>query len=244
MKCVFVQEYMYIYMYTCKHVYAYILLFVVHVNTRTYNTTSSLSTPVHVFAFCGWVSRAYLTHYINSADRRNPLLGGSCFAMPSTSTATSLGKLRFASKVMDIATHAVASMRFSCGVTNLKIRRSSYLFDSVPALIPLNTVASSAPLPEEVKVVAIGSAACFFHNPRTRLLPGRRVSELLGEQSWLKKTGSFYKYRETVGNWAVGVWKHTEIWLRAPIDASPRTIFKRSKMNSCHNWCAQLGKLL
>ena len=65
----------------------------------------------------------------NNAEHRNRRRGGSCFAMPSTSHATSFGKARLVREVNVMATQAAPSVRFSFGVTNLNRRRSSSVLD-------------------------------------------------------------------------------------------------------------------
>ena len=58
----------------------------------------------------------------NNAEHRNRRRGGSCFAMLSTSHATSFGKARLVREVNVMATQAAPSVRFSLGVTNLNRR--------------------------------------------------------------------------------------------------------------------------
>jgi len=59
-------------------------------------------------------------------------------------------------------------------------------------------------------------------------------ASLPGVSCWQKNWGAvrgkiLHRNREIVVGWTVGVWEHTESWLKAQIETSPRTNYKRSK---------------
>jgi len=62
----------------------------------------------------------------------------------------------------------------------------------------------------------------------------RHSARLLGASCWQQNRGAIRRKklhgnRKRVVEWTVGVWEDTDSWLKAPVGASSRTKYKRSK---------------